>query len=375
MIKEGKNQTTWTAEKLKDLENILINFPAKDRVPPTFLEISKYPNNENAISNILSFYLDPENEHRLGTIFLDALIDCFPELNEGADPLLHSPSNIEVIREVSTNSKKRIDLLINTDEITIGIENKIFHDLHHDLVDYKLFLDSFKKKRTLPIVLSLKQLDQKNTQKVKDAGFKHLSYSEYIKRIKIRLAENIIEADSKYLVFLKDFIESICNLEKGPSMNTEFRNYIGHNPGIVKKFLVEIKNLRKDMRRQVEKLREQLDDQKTINHPNIEMKRFFYRESAGLFDILVHDINISQDTVLAIDTRLDPGGWEVLLFFRHSKGIDSNNPLDELMNESTRLHKYKNKYQFGSKIPYDNTGEVKKQVEELINTILEIYGK
>ena len=144
MIKEGKNQTTWTAEKLKDLENILINFPAKDRVPPTFLEISKYPNNENAISNILSFYLDPENEHRLGTIFLDALIDCFPELNEGADPLLHSPSNIEVIREVSTNSKKRIELLINTDEITIGIENKIFHDLHHDLVDYKLFLDSFK---------------------------------------------------------------------------------------------------------------------------------------------------------------------------------------------------------------------------------------
>lgn len=373
MSEEGKGQINWTAERLEDLEVTLNNFPAKERALPTFLEISKYPHHENAISNILDFYFSPENEHRLGTIFLDALIDCFPEYKEGADPLLHSPSNIEVRREVSTDSKKRIDLLINTDEITIGIENKIFHNLHNDLDDYKFFLDSFKKKRTLPIVLSLKQLEEEDIRKVENSGFKHLLYSEYIKRVKTRLAENIIEADSKYLVFLIDFMKTICNLEKGPSMNTEFQKYIGNNQEIVKDFLVEIKNLRRDMRAQVENLGEELDDHKTINHPNV--KRFFYRQSVELFDILVHDINIEQDTVLAIDTRLNTDGWEILLFFRPGKGIESNNPLEKLMNESTRSSKYKNKYQFGSKISCDNTGEVKKQVEELINTILETCCK
>jgi hypothetical protein len=46
-----------------------------DRVKrrPTLMEIAGYPHYENVCSNILAFYLDPEEPHGLGTLVLDAL--------------------------------------------------------------------------------------------------------------------------------------------------------------------------------------------------------------------------------------------------------------------------------------------------------------
>lgn len=43
--------------------------------PQTFMEIAGYPHYENACSNFLAFFFDPEGPHGLGNLFLHSLMD------------------------------------------------------------------------------------------------------------------------------------------------------------------------------------------------------------------------------------------------------------------------------------------------------------
>ena len=45
----------------------------------TFLDIAGFPHYENVISNIYAYYLDQENKHGFGRLFLDALINTIKE--------------------------------------------------------------------------------------------------------------------------------------------------------------------------------------------------------------------------------------------------------------------------------------------------------
>lgn len=56
---------------LKDAEHIYNRIPKKEK---TFMEVSGYPHYENVCSNILSFYFNPNEEHRLNDIVLKSLL-------------------------------------------------------------------------------------------------------------------------------------------------------------------------------------------------------------------------------------------------------------------------------------------------------------
>src|SRR3954454_21989834 len=77
---------------------------------PTFMEIAGYPHYENVCSNILAFFLDPEEQHGLGVLVLDALAHVGSiSTEEGVW------SNISVEREIPTEAGNRIDILIESD--------------------------------------------------------------------------------------------------------------------------------------------------------------------------------------------------------------------------------------------------------------------
>ena len=52
---------------LKDAVYIYNRIPKKEK---TFMEVSGYPHYENVCSNILSFYFNPNEEHRLNDTVL-----------------------------------------------------------------------------------------------------------------------------------------------------------------------------------------------------------------------------------------------------------------------------------------------------------------
>jgi hypothetical protein len=90
----------------------------KDVRSESIFDIAGYPHYENVASNILAFFLNPNNEHGLGQLILSSLLNlaAASETNQ---------SNVQVSREVYTINGGRLDILIETDNQLIGIENKI----------------------------------------------------------------------------------------------------------------------------------------------------------------------------------------------------------------------------------------------------------
>ena len=80
-----------------------------------FFDICGFPHYENVVSNVITYFL---NNPTLGDLFLNAILECL-EIKENERIVS------EVKRELETDDNKRIDLLIETQNYAIAIENKI----------------------------------------------------------------------------------------------------------------------------------------------------------------------------------------------------------------------------------------------------------
>jgi hypothetical protein len=94
-----------------------------DRPPqdPTLFSLGGRGYYENATSDLLAFFLRPEESHGLGSTFLDAFLRCLPDDSAIVTPRKH----VRVAREEATRNGKRIDLVIRGMGWMILIENKI----------------------------------------------------------------------------------------------------------------------------------------------------------------------------------------------------------------------------------------------------------
>ena len=150
------------------------------------------------------FFLNDDEEHGLGSLVLKALITCLPEPLQHIDPSLSTPPK----REVVTNSGKRIDLLLESDQWAIVMENKINHTQNNPFGDYEAFVynnddsDRFKEKEKIFIVLSpTGKAPQKHPK------WLGVSYSEFIPAIKQNLSEYFInQPPNKWMFALREFI-------------------------------------------------------------------------------------------------------------------------------------------------------------------------
>ena len=169
-----------TATNLDRYEELLASF--KELAPsiqrdPTILEILGYPYSkwENAYSNTLAFFLDPEREHGFGSLFLESLLSLAKGRME-----IQDTQEVEVSREVRTATNNRIDLVIKTETLIVGIENKIHHGLYNDLEDYGRSLEKSADGRrdVCKILLGLNLPDDTEL-----FGFKAIKYQEYFDEV------------------------------------------------------------------------------------------------------------------------------------------------------------------------------------------------
>ena len=75
--------------------------PGRVARPRTFMEIAGYPYLENVCSNVLAFFMDPEESHGLGSLVLDALLS----IGHSTETTEDIGGNISVEREVSTSKR------------------------------------------------------------------------------------------------------------------------------------------------------------------------------------------------------------------------------------------------------------------------------
>ena len=262
------------------------------------MEIAGYPHYENVCSNILAFFIDPEEPHKLGTLILDALASAARiDVSGGA-----ISSNVSVEREVITDDGNRIDLLIESDNHIVLVENKIYAVVSNPFEDYAAYLNEKANGRAEHKLL----LTLRPTSEGSEWCFTNLTYAEFVEQIRSLLGRYVSNAETRYLTMFLDFLNTLENLQGGTRMDQQFVKFLAERNDDLEDLLAEIARFKKELRERVRELGDSIDLE---NHGNVE--QIFQREPNCLYDDLVHDIHVSETLVVRVETSLFAEGWEV----------------------------------------------------------------
>ncbi len=217
---------------------------------------------ENKISEVLAYFLDTNQSHGQGDLFLKEFLKIF------CDSKLEV-AQIENTCEKIITEKRRIDIYIEIKGLTIGIENKVWADDQvNQLKDYSRFLDEKSGGKYILFYLnpyglepSEKSIDNKLKVRLqKQNKLKILSYKNDI----IKLINNwliVCEADngSNFLKEFKKYLESKFLGKKTLNMSKELRTIIFENQREVEKLVSEYKSIEIDVLNKLIRLGEELD--------------------------------------------------------------------------------------------------------------------
>ena len=227
--------------ELQDLLDAFDELNIKEREGPSFMEIAKFPHWENVWSNILAFYMDPNEVHTLYDLVLKSILQA-AKISESTTGI----GKVLVRTEESTETKKRIDIVVEADRFVLGIENKVNAPLYNKLSDYSTKLDQLAKSGNVTNVYKI--VLSKNLTKP-TAGFVSVRYVDLIRCIKNNIGDYLEYANSNYLLFLLDFIK---NIQKqidtgGMGDNKEVTDFILKNAESVEKLVRYYNKFQKDL--------------------------------------------------------------------------------------------------------------------------------
>lgn len=194
--------------------------PRIKRKPKTFLGIAKQPHYENVLSNIYAFFFDVNEVHKLRDLFVKSLL----QLIDDNEQLIDGFYDFEVLTEFAVSQQKRIDILLKNSEQAIIIENKVYHHLNNDL---EVYYNDVVATTKLGVVLSLKDIAH-----ISHPNFVNITHVQLLKRVIQNLGDYILNANDKYMVFLKDFYQNILNLSIGIMNEKDFQFYKSHRDKI-----------------------------------------------------------------------------------------------------------------------------------------------
>ena len=292
-----------------DFTKILNDFRTipKHKRTKTFMEISGYPHYENVCSNILAFYLDPSNEHQFKDLILNSLLHLV--VTDFSVDLDYE--KIIVSREFQTNKNNRLDIVIFTDNYIIGIENKIFHHLNNDLVDYYKTLISLchGERKPIAIILSLNELNTHyDLEFIKNNHFVNITYECVFQNIKQNIGKYLSSSNISHVNYLTDFIKSIENLTTKTMENKALYEFFKNNSEILQELTDSFNQFKNALYQKIFQLKE------TITQS--EYAPTVYRQWIYDGRCLVHDYIIDSKYKLGVDVFIDIKGWEITIFGR-----------------------------------------------------------
>src|SRR5689334_17813023 len=119
----------------KDLITLITtDFPEPVSAPVGFLEIIGQQTKETVNSRLYAYFLDQSVNPAVSELFITALVDLLEQKTKQRCSFTSYTCQTEVV----TRKGNRIDLLIEDEasDTAVVIENKLYHHLMNDLVDY-----------------------------------------------------------------------------------------------------------------------------------------------------------------------------------------------------------------------------------------------
>lgn len=267
-----------------------------------YFNIAGYPHYENVVSNILQFFFNTDKPHGFKDLWVKSLIECCKEKNA----LLYEPTTKQfvtnnVIREYETENSKRIDLVIESDEYVITIENKIYAKLDNPLQEYEDTINrdygSYKDiKQKLYIVLSIhKQVRLKR-------GWINIQYTDFINQIKKNIEQYTSDVEEKWIIFANEFMDNLLSMcKEESSMDKELNAFLYDNNDEIKVFLDKYNKAMIEKDNYLSELDKEFD-----SDSNIGFKHGTYKVntvSKNHFYSSVY-INIPDDNTFSLETYI-----------------------------------------------------------------------
>lgn len=280
-------------EKFKDIENILnvvksridahIKFKKEydKQLAFDFNIFQFFATGENKISQILAFFLDVNQNHGQGDIFLYEFIKMFYEKEININ-------QIKNVCEKVITKKRRIDIYIELEGLTIAIENKIWaDDQNNQLKDYSTFLEENSHGNYLLLYLNpygldpkLKSIDEKlknslvEQKKLKIIGYKQDIIPLINKWLAICEADNV----SHFLKEFKKYLEIKFIGKNTLNMSKELREIIYANEQEVQELVNEYKLIENEVLNKLNIIGKELDKIEVDTDSEIKISK------SGLFN-------------------------------------------------------------------------------------------
>lgn len=234
--------------------------------PKTFLSIAKQPHYENVISNIYAFYFNVNEVHKFKDLFVTSLL----ELINNNSQQIESFFDYKVFTEYGVSDQKRIDILLHNNEQAVIIENKVYHHLNNDLA---LYYNDVKATNKIGVVLSLHPISN-----ISHPHFINITHLQLLNQVMQNLGNYLLDANDKYIVFLKDFYQNTINLSTEIMKTTDIDFYIKNRDSIhqTARFLNRFKDY---VKQEVEKACDILNDEEPFLKLNNTGNRFRYYQS------------------------------------------------------------------------------------------------
>lgn len=300
--------------EIKQLEQILEEFeklPKAVRSNPTLTELAGFPHYENVISNILSFFFDTTEVHGFKDLLIKSLLKCAKMEVKG------SLETRFVERETVTETGKRLDLVIGTDEYLIGIENKIFAWVYNDLAEYAEYLKKRQQdesEQIVKVVLSLKKVEDVISLKKLEANrFVNVTYPAFFEEIKHNIGFYLNHAHHEYLVHLKDLVKTVENLSINMNTDAPIFKFFAHHEGEILKLIDAYQQESTHLANWITILRS------LLNQDFFDTLKYPVYQSTWKKTTLYHDISLPDGKIVSVEATLRFKGWFLNVFFRNIK--------------------------------------------------------
>ena len=287
---------------MNDYLALLIAYQELPRVQrsSTFMEIAGYPHYENVCSNILAFFLDPAAEHGLGDLVLRAFVTMVGK----PETTISSP--LKITREHPAEQDKRIDLVIDSETFTLGIENKIYHWEANDLENYARVIDALatgKEQGPLKVVLCLRIKADQPTPK---GGFVRYTYPQLWGFVQAQLGQRLTKAHPKWLLYLTDFMETTERLAGQTSEESELIQFFSKHHELVERLAADRQRLLNRLATTIRNIHGRIMAREDISK---------YKRNRGIWETytLANHFTI-QGKRICIDLNARLSGWSLDFF-------------------------------------------------------------
>jgi hypothetical protein len=252
-------------------------------------------------------------------LFLQSLYDVLP---------IDSNHEIDYIETNVYREYENIDILIETDDCYIIIENKVFSGLHNDLKKYRSSIirkrknDNNEHKQIIPIVLSLRcDLDEYERIKIDKNEYIHITHKIFLNKVKSNLGDYIESADGEWLIFLKNFIGNMISLEGDNLMQKDINEtlkFFDENYDVYLRLIEKRKEivdyLNSEMKTAQKIIESELESKYSCKFIPWNSLDYLASTRYAVFPNEIHYNEFHIDRVLK--------GWEILLRLRRKRDFD-----------------------------------------------------